>query len=167
LEKRIIKFNALETPHTGLSMFNMVLKCIRELNFEDKVFAVTLDNASNNGRMVKMLRENLVAKKMLLGDGKFMHQRCAAHILNLVCQAGIDYLDPILTNIRETVKFIRVTANRKEQFEDIVTQMGISCEKSLSLDVPTRWNSTFTMIKTALRYRRAFDALERQDPQYT
>jgi hypothetical protein len=51
LEKRIIKFNALETPHAGLSMFNMVLKCIRELNFEDKVFAFTLDNASNNGRM--------------------------------------------------------------------------------------------------------------------
>lgn len=87
LEKRIIKFNALETPHTGLSMFNMVLKCIRELNFEDKVFAITLDKASNNGRMVKMLRENLVAKKMLLGDGKFMHQRCAAHILNLARDA--------------------------------------------------------------------------------
>jgi hypothetical protein len=73
LEKRIIKFNALETPHTGLSMFNMVLKCIRELNFEDKVFAFTLDNASNNGRMVQMLRENLVAKKLLVGEGKFLH----------------------------------------------------------------------------------------------
>jgi hypothetical protein len=59
LEKRIIKSNTLETPYTGLSMFNMVLKCIRELNFEDKVFALTLDNASNNGRMAHMLRENL------------------------------------------------------------------------------------------------------------
>jgi hypothetical protein len=38
LGKRIIKFNALETPHTRLSMFNIVLKCICELNFEDKVF---------------------------------------------------------------------------------------------------------------------------------
>jgi hypothetical protein len=66
LEKRIIKFNTLETPHTGLSMFHMVLKCIRELNFEDKVFALTLDNASNNGRMAHMLRENLVSKKMLV-----------------------------------------------------------------------------------------------------
>jgi hypothetical protein len=113
-----------------------------------------------------MLREYLVSKKMLLGKGKFLHQQCAAHILNLVCQAGIEYLDPILTNIRETVKFIRVTANRKEKFVEIVTQKGISCEKSLSLDVPTRWNSTFTMIKIALRYRRAFDDLERQDPQY-
>jgi hypothetical protein len=109
-----------------------------------------------------MLRENLVAKKLLVGEGKFLHQCCTAHILNLVCQAGIEYLDPILTNIRETVKFIRVTANRKEKFADIVTQEGISCEKSLSLDVPTRWNSTFTMIMIALRYRRAFDAFESQ-----
>lgn len=167
LEKRIIKFNALETPHTGIAMFNMVLKCIHDLNFEDKVFAITLDNASNNGRMVKNLRENLVARNMLLGEGKFLHQRCAAHILNLVCQAGIAYLDPILINIRETVKFIRVTSNRKEKFAEIVTQKGISCEKNLCLDVPTRWNSTFTMIKIALRYRRAFDALERQDPLYS
>ena len=29
LEKRIIKFNVLETPHTGIAMFNVVLKCIR------------------------------------------------------------------------------------------------------------------------------------------
>jgi hypothetical protein len=166
LEKRIIKFNTLETPHTGLSMFNMVLKCICELNFEDKVFALTLDNASSNGRMAHMLRENLVSKKMLLGKGKFFYQWCAAHILNLVCQAGIDYLDPILTNICKTVKFIRVTANWKEKFAKIVTQKGISCEKSLALDVSTRWNSTFTMIKIALRYRRAFYDLERQDPQY-
>jgi hypothetical protein len=76
------------------------------------VFAFTLDNASNNGRMVQMLRENLVAKKLLVGEGKFLHQRCAAHILNLVCQAGIDYLDPILTNIHETVKFSRQKQKR-------------------------------------------------------
>ena len=69
LEKRIIKFNALETPHTGVAMFNVVLKCIRDLNFEDKLFAITLDNASNNGRMVQMLKENLVGKNMLHGDG--------------------------------------------------------------------------------------------------
>uniref|UniRef100_A0ACD5XNB0 Uncharacterized protein n=5 Tax=Avena sativa TaxID=4498 RepID=A0ACD5XNB0_AVESA len=167
LEKRIIKFNTLETPHTRLSMFNMVLKCIRELNLEDKFFSITLDNASNNFRMVKMLRENLFARNMIMGKGKMFHQRCVAHILNLVCQVGIDYLDPVLTNIRESAKFIRVTANRKEAFADIFTQEGISCEKSLCLDVPTRWNSTFTMINIALRYRRAFDALERQDPQYT
>uniref|UniRef100_A0ACD6AFF9 Uncharacterized protein n=1 Tax=Avena sativa TaxID=4498 RepID=A0ACD6AFF9_AVESA len=167
LEKRIIKFNALETPHTGVSMFNMVLKCIRELNLEDKIFAITLDNASNNGRMVQMLREYLVSKNMLLGEGILLHQKCAAHILNLVCQAGIEYLDPILTNIRKSVKFIRVTATRKEKFAEIVTQKGITCERSPCLDVPTRWNSTFTMITVALRYRRAFDALERQDPQYS
>uniref|UniRef100_A0ACD5TPM0 Uncharacterized protein n=1 Tax=Avena sativa TaxID=4498 RepID=A0ACD5TPM0_AVESA len=166
LGKRIIKFNTLETPHTGLSMFNMVLKCIRGLNFEDKVFSITLDNASNNGRMVKLFRENLVARNMLLWQGKFLHQQCVAHILNLVCQVGIEYLDPTLTNIRETAKFIRVTGNQKEQFADIVTQQGISCEKSLRLDVPTRWNSTFTMLNIALKHRRAFDALERQDPQY-
>jgi hypothetical protein len=33
----------------------MVLKCIGELNFEDKVFVFILDNATNNGGMVQMI----------------------------------------------------------------------------------------------------------------
>jgi hypothetical protein len=60
-------------------------------------------------------------------------------------------LNPILTNIRDGVKFIRVIANGKEKFADIVTQKGISCENSLSLDVPRRRNSTFTIKQISLR----------------
>ena len=62
LHKRIVKFVFMKTPHTGVAMFNEVLKFIQEWNIEDKLFAITLDNASNNNAMVKLLRSNLVEK---------------------------------------------------------------------------------------------------------
>jgi hypothetical protein len=46
----------MRTPHTGVAMFNEILKFIQEWN-EDKLFAITLDNASNNNAMVKLLKK--------------------------------------------------------------------------------------------------------------
>jgi len=83
IHKRTLKFPFMKTPHTGVAMFNAVLRFLQEWNIEDKLFAVTLDNASNNNTMMKLLKSNLLEKKMLLGKGKLLHQRCAAHVLNL------------------------------------------------------------------------------------
>lgn len=80
-----MKFSVVDTLHTGLTMFNMVLKSIQIWKIENKSISITLDNASNNGSMVKLLKNNLLRKHMLLGDGKMFHQRCATHVLNLIC----------------------------------------------------------------------------------
>ena len=166
-QKRIVKFAAMETPHTGAAMFNVMVNSIREWNMEDNLFAVTLDNASNNGAMMKLLKSHLLLKKMLVGDGKLFHQRCAAHVINLICQAGLDFLSPMISMIRDSVKFIRSSQTRKEKFDEIVGQLGVLCEKTPSLDVPTRWNSTYLMINIAKEYHGVFDSLAIQDKQYT
>jgi hypothetical protein len=165
-QKRIVKFAAMETPHTGIAMFNVMVNFIREWNMEDKIFAMTLDNASNNGAMMKLLKKHLLDKKMLVGGGKLVHQRCAAHVINLVCQAGIDFLDPMISKIRDSVKYIRSSQSRKEKFEEIVEQQGISCGRWPSLDTPTRWNSTYIMIDTAREYCGVFNSLAIQDTNY-
>jgi hypothetical protein len=63
----------------------IMVNFIREWNMEDKIFAMTLDNASNNGAMMKLLKKHLLDKKMLVGGGKLVRQRCASHVINLVC----------------------------------------------------------------------------------
>jgi hypothetical protein len=67
MQKRIIKFSFMKTPHTGAAMFNVLLKAIQDWKIENKLFALTLDNASNNNVMVKLLRQNLLDKQMLFG----------------------------------------------------------------------------------------------------
>jgi hypothetical protein len=55
LYKRIIKFALVETPHGGKALFNAMLRTLCEWNIEDKIFSITLDNATVNDAFVKAL----------------------------------------------------------------------------------------------------------------
>jgi hypothetical protein len=170
MHKRILKFSFMKTPHTGVAMFNVVLKFLQEWNIEDKLFAITLDNASNNNAMMKLLKANLLEKKMLLGKGKLLHQRCAAHVLNLICKAGFEIINPIVHKVRESVKYIQGSTSRKQKFQEIIQQLYPTGEHSPKLpkvDTCTRWNSTYLMLKTSFELKRAFESSTQQDQEYT
>lgn len=107
LHKMIIRFCMLETPHNGAAMFNVLLKSLQEWNLEDKLFSITVDNASVNGTMIYNLRENLVSKNMLLYEGALLHVRCACHVFNLIAQVGLLAVKSAIDNIRETAKYIK------------------------------------------------------------
>ncbi|XP_010236899.1 zinc finger BED domain-containing protein RICESLEEPER 2 [Brachypodium distachyon] len=137
-----------------------------EWSVEDKVFGITLDNASVNDSMVNFVKSNLLGWELLVGKGEMLHHRCAAHVLNLMVQDGLKVGSAAINNIRESVLFVRSSEARRQKFKDIVAQEGIEYEKSVCLDVTTRWNSTYLMMKTILVFKRAFDALDIQDPAY-
>src|SRR5579871_6488836 len=52
-------------------------------------------------------------------------------------------------------------------FKEIIAREGITCKKKPGLDVVTRWNSTLSMLKTALNFRVAFEKLKSEDQKYT
>lgn len=58
---------------------------------EKKIFALTLDNASNNLVAVTDIIDDLKknGNGSLVCDGIFFHIRCACHILNLVARDGM------------------------------------------------------------------------------
>jgi len=103
---------------------------------------------------------------LLAGNGDIFHQRCAAHVLNLVVQEGFKVSCPTVVAVRESVKYVGSSTQRKESFEKIVEQLGITCQRKVSLDVCTRWNSTYLMMKTASEYITAFDQLSVQDSSF-
>ena len=86
--------------------------------------------------MMDLLRANLLLKKMLPCDGNLFHVRCGAHVINLVVQYGLRKISGIMSNIRESVKYIKSSQARREKFEEIVVQMGISLEKQPTCRVP-------------------------------
>jgi len=166
LQKRIIGFGLVASPHDGFTLFNALLKCLQERKLEHKVFSITLDNAKNNNNMVGSLRKNLLERHLMLGNGDLLHMRCVAHVLNLIVKERFKVIDGATDRIRDSVKYIRSSQARKQHFEEIIVQLGISYEKRPSLDVPTRWNSTYLMLKSAIEYRAVFDVMESQDPNY-
>jgi hypothetical protein len=166
MNKRIIKFLMMESPHNAQAMFNVVLKGIQEWNIEDKLFSITLENAQVNNSMMDLLRANLLMKKMLPCEGNLFHVRCGAHVINLVVQYGLRKISSIVRNIRESVKYIKSSQARKEKFEEVAVQMGISTTKQPTLDVSTRWNSTYLMLESAYPFRTVFDELHNQDSSF-
>jgi hypothetical protein len=147
-------------------MFNAMLITLCEWNIEDKIFSITLDNATMNDAFVKELRENLVSKRLLLYKGKLFHSRYIAHALNLVVQEGLSTLSSVVKNIRESVKYIQSSQARKERFKKMIKQLGITLKRHPSLDIVTRWNSAYLMLESAYLYKRAFESLTVEDSQY-
>jgi hypothetical protein len=77
------------------------------------------------------------------------HIRCFEHILNLAAQDVIYFIGDIVKQIRVNLKFIRQSPQNLEKFEKICE---FNNEKFMKpeLDCKTRWNSTFTMLNTAV-----------------
>ena len=134
---------------------------------EKKLFSITLDNASANDACVGILKKQLLLNNALVYNGELFHVRCSAHILNLVVQDGLKEIDVSVEKIRECVKYVKGSAGRKDKFGKSVSQTSLDNKKGLVQDVPTRWNSTFNMLSSAIYYRLAFEHLQLADTKFT
>ena len=55
----------------------------------------------------------------------FFHLRCCAHILNLIVQDGLKEIDITIQKIRESVKYVKGSQVRKQEFLESVNQMSL------------------------------------------
>ena len=147
-------------------MVDVIFKCLMAWEIEDKVFYVSIDNASYNDSCLKNLKENLSLSRKLVLNGDLFHVRCCTHILNLLVQDGLSKIKDIIQNVRESVKYINHNDSRLKAFCDVVEQKHLK-ERKLIIDCPTRWNSTFQMLSTTLKFKTAISAYSERDPHYT
>ncbi|XP_052209308.1 zinc finger BED domain-containing protein RICESLEEPER 2-like [Diospyros lotus] len=167
LQKKILNFSFMPPPHSGVALSEKVgLILESDWGIEKKIFCVTLDNASANDVFVSLLKKNLNLKKPFVCKGEFFHLRCRAHVLNLVVQEGLKEIDDSIHKVRESIKYVRGSQVRKQKFLECVKFLSLNAKKGLRQDVPTRWNSTYLMLESALFYRRAFNHLEISDSNY-
>lgn len=134
---------------------------------KNKLFSITLDNTSSNTCFVGLLISQLNIRSSLICNGEYFHVRCCCHIINLIVQDGLKVIDGSVNKIRECIKRLRGSQSRKIKFHECVKVMAIEGKKGLKQDVPTRWNSTFLMLDSALYYRQAFLHLELSDSNFT
>ena len=69
-KKKILAFRVFHQPHTPI---------FEEFKIDNKIFAISFDNASNNTTAISYLI-NLCNSYFV---GKFFHQKCSCHVLNL------------------------------------------------------------------------------------
>lgn len=69
---------------------------------------------------------------------------------------GLKIIGDGIERIRDNVQFWASTPKRWERFEEAARQLRIPTSKKLSMDVKTRWNSTYLMLQSALNYKDVF-----------
>ncbi|XP_077227063.1 zinc finger BED domain-containing protein RICESLEEPER 2-like [Tasmannia lanceolata] len=89
LHKKILNFCMVLTPHSREVMADVVEMCLIEWSI-CKLTTITLGNASSNNVLVRTLALILSRKGMLLQEVRFFHMRCAAHVINLIVQNGLN-----------------------------------------------------------------------------
>jgi hypothetical protein len=166
LQCRVLNFVELDPPHTGLVIAHAVFECLVEWKIEDKIMSITLDNASNNDTATTNLSAKLLARKNSQFDPKYFHIRCAAHIVNLVVNDGLDQIEGLISDLRNTVKYFKRSPTRLYKFVEVCNDYAITVGKCLSLDVKTRWNSTYKMLDTCILYKSAFGYYAQVDKNY-
>ncbi|KAL2330357.1 hypothetical protein Fmac_017938 [Flemingia macrophylla] len=167
LNSKILNFCHMPPPHTGFELSKKIGDFLQDWGIEKRVFSITLDNASANDILQQTLKKQLVLQKGLICDGEFFHVRCCAHVLNLIVQEGLKVLDDALDQIRTSIKYVRGSESRMIKFKQCLEKISdINSSSGLCLDVPTRWNSTYLMLQSALKYQRVFASLQLIDENY-
>uniref|UniRef100_A0A8I7BJ22 Transposase n=1 Tax=Hordeum vulgare subsp. vulgare TaxID=112509 RepID=A0A8I7BJ22_HORVV len=157
-KKKIISFTYVKCPHTGYAIEEEIIGCLTEWGISGKLFTLTLDNASNNINACDELIK--YHKHELLLEGQHLHVRCCAHILNISVYDGMKIIHGAIDKIRELLKYIDSSSSRLQEFNAIAIGMGLPSKKGISVDTPTRWNSTWKMLVEALRYKSVLTTFE-------
>ena len=142
LHKKILSFSTIPN-HKGEKIGKLIETCLLEWGIE-RIFTITVDNASSND-----VATNYVKKKLkiwngdcLVLDGEFIHIRCCAHIVNLIVADGMKDVHDSIASIRNVVRYVRSSASRLQKFKKCCEHEKVESKSTVTLDVPTRWNST-------------------------
>ena len=148
LNSKLLNFCHMPPPHIGFEFPKKIYE------FEKKN-SITLDNASANDVLKNTFKSQLLLQNGLVCGGEFFNVRCCVHILNLIVQEGLKVLGEALNQIRNSIKYVRGLESRMVKFK-----------QCLENNVPTRWNSTYLMLKSALNYHCVFGSLHLVDESY-
>ena len=154
LHKKILNF-CLIFSHKGKAIAKAMEQRLGSWGVNDKLFIVTVDNASSNDVACSELKKMVQKKLTYISNESYLHMRCVTHIINLIVWDGLKKNKKYVDKVRYVVKFVKSSASRLKLFKDLVGKY-VQSQLCLSLDVPTRWNYTFEMLETTLKYQDIF-----------
>ncbi|XP_068645163.1 zinc finger BED domain-containing protein DAYSLEEPER-like [Aristolochia californica] len=109
------------------------------LDQELNTFIGHVDNAAYNDVCLRVLKEDFSRKKKLIKD--------------------------IIENVHESVKFINLYEARLRTFSEILQRLELD-EKMMVIDCQPRWNFTYNMFSSTLKFKYVFPIFKVREPTY-
>ena len=161
--KRVIGLRLIDVSHSGANIAECVQSVVTEFGLKDKVFSVTLDNASSNASAMARLIPNFLGylgpDPEPLGTERtvrgLLHQHCACQIINLIVKSGLKRIKSYLEAFRTAISYLNSSNQRIAEFHNFCLVKGVAPRK-FQCDMDVRWNSTYIMLKHLLPYRSTF-----------
>ncbi|KAL4113522.1 hypothetical protein QTP88_017134 [Uroleucon formosanum] len=143
LKSHCLAVAELKERHTAQYLSDIIQKILSDWQIDNsKIVTVVTDNGANVVSAVNRI------------FGKSRHTPCFAHTINLVAThtVGQQNIKPIISKVREIVKWVKNSVINSDQLIKKQTEAGVpeGKFKKLILDVATRWNSIFFMIRRFL-----------------
>nr|KAJ0199378.1 hypothetical protein LSAT_V11C600324310 [Lactuca sativa] len=114
---------------------------------------IGVENATTNDKALEFLTNKL---HNLYKGGKKFHVRCVVHILNLIVKDGLKYHNTHVSYVQRAVKYIRHSTARIRKSKKCMKDSDLEVDKFLCGECPTRWNSTFELLKSTLNLKDVF-----------
>ncbi|KAI3681210.1 hypothetical protein L6452_35995 [Arctium lappa] len=143
-----------------------ILTCLREWEIEDKVFTISVDNASANDSCIAILKDNFESNRRLICGGILFHVRCCAYNLNIMVQHDLQQVKDIIEKVHDIVDYLNSSDARLKRFGELVSQYNMKHQK-LVLECKTYWNSTYDTLDCAIKFRQVFPRHAMHDRNYT
>ncbi|XP_039817290.1 zinc finger BED domain-containing protein RICESLEEPER 2-like [Panicum virgatum] len=164
----------IDVSHNGQNIADRVASVLVGYGLSEKVFAVTLDNASSNASAIHKLKP-ILSKYLGLEvfdeseyasssfnnasssavNSKFLHHRCACHILNLIVKEALTTLKPLIETFRTAISFLSSSNQRIAVYKSYCIATSVRPRK-FQLDMEVRWNSTYLMLKHLFPHKSPF-----------
>jgi hypothetical protein len=131
----------IDVSHSGQNIVERVIYVLVDYGLTEKVFAVTLDNASSNVSVMHTFRPVLskyLGIKVPADNHRndrnetdnavstlFMHQRCACHIINLIVKEALNALQPLIETFRTAISFLNSSNQRIAAYKSYCITTGV------------------------------------------
>ena len=129
--------------HSGVNIAKEIIRVLQEFNISGKIIALTTDNDS---AMLVCGKELASTFDNEFSSMDFSHYRCAAHVLNLGVKKGLKIIGNSVVKARKIMCMIKNSTRLCDSLRAFCDLKKIKYLKPI-LDVETRWNSTFYMLK--------------------